>query len=361
MKRLVVGLLLLLTPIPSAGQSAARLTDLARKQIEDLNGDSAHALLATALRDRNVTTTERLRAFTLLAFAELLRENQSGARQAFVQALRIDPAIRIDSLSELHSDAPQLLAEVRTTLGPIVRGSADAVRAPFALNVDIPNDTSLAAADPRLLIGLRPSARARIISTIAPAERPGSPIWADTATTTARQVVMWSLVRTDSVVVASGRYVLRLTATDSASQTSSIIERLLLVSRAVADTQRHPPPLAANAFAPETLRAGGRSPFLLVGGASLAAMIVAIPMTMGNPDLNNGLTADASSYAVAGGIALTSVVGFVKGRPTILSAPNIERNRLLRESDRRRREEIRRTNADLVARAPIRVTTQAAP
>ena len=82
---------------------ASRLIAQARRQIEDINPDSAAALLRQALDPRvGATSAEQLRAFVLFGVTELTAGRTDGARRTFREALALEPTLRVDSLAELH-------------------------------------------------------------------------------------------------------------------------------------------------------------------------------------------------------------------------------------------------------------------
>jgi hypothetical protein len=350
---------------PAAAQTAAaRLIEQARVQLDGLNGDSARVLLAAGL-DRSPTPAERLRGFTLLGFAQLLRKDLISATRAFDQALRLDPTLRVDSLAvDLGSEAPPLVEQRRPIIVAAINAAREleASRPPVQLLVGLSTDTTLAGDDVRLPINVVLSARARVISSIVAADAPDRAIWADTQMTLQRQVAFWPLRRADGTVLPAGRYLLRVHAVDSTDRATPVEQRALRVARIAVDTQVPPPALTAAAFVPETVQVGHKKFGLLASGGSLAALIAVAPAFLGNPSLNAGLSGDPTAYAVSGGVALASVVGFIKGRPkTQLSLPNVQRNQQLREDDRRRREGIAAANAAARLKAPIRVTVERSP
>ena len=87
-----------------AQQPVAALLADSRRQIEDLNPDSAAGLLVRVLDPRaGASRAETVRALVLLGIAELMVSRPDGARQSFRQALTLDPQLRLDSLANLHS------------------------------------------------------------------------------------------------------------------------------------------------------------------------------------------------------------------------------------------------------------------
>jgi alpha-tubulin suppressor-like RCC1 family protein len=107
-----------------AQTAASALITQARAQLDGLNPDSAGKLLLRALDPRvGASTPERVRAFVLYGIAQLSAGRRDAARQAFREALALDPTQRVDSLSDLHS-------EVLTTFNTERGVEAEAPRLP---------------------------------------------------------------------------------------------------------------------------------------------------------------------------------------------------------------------------------------
>jgi hypothetical protein len=349
-----------------AQSPAMRLADQARAQIDALNADSAYKLLEAALL-RSTTDRERIRGFTLLAITELSRGNQPAARQAFERAIRLDPALRVDSLAELSSDIPLVFAQARQAIGNVQQAERAAdppPRAALALTVNVAADTMLSVESPRYQIWVQPNARTRVTASVVALDLGNRTVFENAFTSDARRqsVVEWPLRGADGSLMAPGRYRIRVQATDSTTgEMAPVFDRTLRVARAPADTQAHPPALAPSAFVPERGAAAKVKKSALAWGGGLAAMVLVTPMMMGNTTLNDGLSGDPTVYAVAGGVAIATVVNFMRaGRPVVL-AENVKLNQELLASDRRRREAVIGANSAARARAPIRVTTESSP
>ena len=92
------------TSFAEAQQPAGALIAEARRRIDDLYADSAAALLRAALQPpAGATRSDSVRAFVLLGVAELTAARQDAARQAFRNALALEPGLRVDTLADLHS------------------------------------------------------------------------------------------------------------------------------------------------------------------------------------------------------------------------------------------------------------------
>ncbi len=341
----------------AAQESAAgRLIAIARAQLDVPNPDSAARLLERAVDLRlGPSRDEQVRAWVLYGIAQIVRSQLSGqdlaavARNAFRHALELSPSEQVDSLNVFGDDVSRLFNAERANL-------AGAAPVRLALELVAPADT-LIPPDGHLPILARPSARARVVLTLGPADNVSSTIWTDTIPP-GGTAAGWSPRAPAAGVVTPGRYALRATATDSAGQVFPTVERILIVSRAAADTQPLPPPLDPTTFAPETLHLRRGPPTTLLWGFALGAAIAGASQLLGNPDVNNGLSADGTAYAVAGGVSLAGVVSWMTGRRARPLPENIERNRVQRENDRRQREAITRANATARERADVRVTLE---
>jgi hypothetical protein len=352
---LACGVLLLEAAPLTAQSTAQRLLTQARAQFENLDGDSAYKLAATALQ-ANPTPREKVRAYVLLGIGELMKAQPSrvAARDAFVEALKLEPNERVDSLKDHASDVLIVFAEA------VPRAQAELAAMTLNVTVLLSPDTTVNVGDARYVFFVESNLRSTVVSRIVQADAPNALVWSDSQPTHARRTVAWPLRGSNGIMLPSGRYLLRSQAFDASGRASAVYERTIRLTRAVPDTQRHPTPLPASAFAPETLQvAKARMPRLLISGVSIAALVAITPTALGNSTLNAGLSGDPTSYAVAGGVALASVVGFIKARtPAKLSLENIEKNRLLRENDQRQRDGILQNNARAREQAPMRVTVE---
>jgi len=323
-------------------ESATDLIAAARAQLDLAQADSALALLDRALRARPAREAQA-RAWVLWGIAQLVRGQMAGtdlraaAQQGFRQALAISPAERVDSLDIFGDDVVRLFNAERAALAP-------AVATPFAVEIRFPADTVVPPAGGELRLEARPSHPARIFVSVEPEGAPSSVLWADTVQTRGTTALGWNLRLGDNTLVSEGRYVLRAVAADSLQQRSLPVEISFAVSRAAADTQPLPPPVAEADLAPETMTLKRGAPSILLWGAGLAAMIAVAPSVMGNGDLNTG-GADGTAYAVAGGVSLASVVAFLRGSRVRPVPENIERNRQLRDRNAQQRIAAERANA----------------
>lgn len=336
-------------PRHAVAQTAGVLMEQGRARLDQLDPDSAFQLLQRALGSGDVAAPVRVRAFTLLGITELLRSNRLAARQAFERAIRLDPALAIDTLADLHSDARVVFGEARTAVGPLTRV--------FAVTVDLPADTVIRPGQDRLRLDVRPTARARVAFTVAPIETPQVLVWADTQTVDLVGRVLWDLAAPDSAYVADGRYVIHVTATDASGEVAPPVERILYVARLPVDTAAHPPAFDSTTLMPEALRIPRAAPSRLLLGAALGMGALLTPSLLGSGDVGGG---GGRSVAIGGVVTLAGIVGFLAGHRTRPLPENVDQNRQLLDRDANQRGVIAAANARLLAAAPIRILVESA-
>jgi len=341
-------------PALPAQESATALIEGARAQVEGLNGDSAYALLVAAFQLRP-SGNNRVRAFTMLGFAELLRANRQAARNAFEEALRLDRSLRIDSIADLHSEAPVVFAELRQIYAPPVT-----VAAGLSVELTLSRDTNIAAQNGRLRIGATPSHGARVAVVVTPADAPTVVIWADTELVRGVGALGWDLRGRDGNPVEPGRYAVRVSATDSVGVVSPLVQRVVLVERVVSDTQAIPEPLLPSAFAPETLHLRRGSPAGLAAGLVLGAAAAFLPSALGNAALS-GNTATSGAYAIGGVVSIAGIAAWMTGQRARPMPENAARNAQLRLQHANAVRTAEQANAATRAAAPFRVRLEESP
>jgi hypothetical protein len=336
-----------------AQTQAARLIAAARQHIDELRTDEAMAELDSALR-AGTTPAERVRAFTLLGIARLNREDRFGARLAFEQALRNDAALRVDTLAELDANLLVVFAETRTAMGI---SEARAIEAPpLSIALDVAADTTLAPDSARVHLVMRPSRPGEIIASIE-ALGTGVTVWADTQLVASGLVRDWSLRAADGSLL-TGEFRLRVFARDSLQQRAADLERTIIVSRMTPDTQPVPAALGPADLLPESERLRRGAPSVLAWSFAIGAMAALGSSMMGNAELNSGQSSDATAYAVAGGITLGGIIGYLRGSRVRPLPDNAERNRLALERNQQSRAAIERANDAARERSRVRVVVQ---
>ncbi len=324
----------------------AQAIEQARIQLDELRPDSALSLLRYALDPRaGAGVRERLRGFTLLGIAELVGGRRAEARQAFRQALALDPELRIDSLADLHSDLRPTFEAERASLARATQ---------LAIVLEIPSDTSVQVLGGGFRVTALPSRRAMLLLSIA---RPtGEEVFADSQAANGITSFDWNLRGAGGAVAPAGRYVLRVLARDSVGQ-SSFQERTLTIELEPLDTVPLPPALDPSRLAPETTAVRQRKPAPLLRGLLFAAGAGLLAYT--GPGPSGSL--DSRAWAVSAALAAVGVAGYLSG--TMVRLPNpagVERNRSVREQDAAQRTAITESNdrARERARVHIRTTTR---
>ncbi len=224
----LVGLVALQAPSAQAQSSAGRLVEAARRQLDELNPDSAALLLVRALdANASATVAVQVRGWTLFGIAELMRGNTQAARLAFRLALERDPSVQVDSLASLHSNLLREFSGERLTVGPRTVTTLPSL----LVDVELPTDTTVPWQDGRLRLIARVSHRARVILTIASAETPSEAMIADTQVVTIQDGFSLGLRGRDGSHVTSGLFILRVSASDTLGQAAVPFQRMLLVSQ----------------------------------------------------------------------------------------------------------------------------------
>jgi hypothetical protein len=259
----------------------------------------------------------------------------------------------VDSLEFLEPES--LLREFNAERGAVVAATAPAVSERLVVQVALPVDTTLAIADGRLPISPVPSRKARAVVAVAPADAPAAVLWTDTLPAGATGSLGWNLRGRDGALVPPGRYAVLTTAMDSSGGISQTVERVVVLSRAAADTQVPSAPLEPSAFAPETLRITHGSPTAILFGVGLGAAAALLPSALGRPELNKSLAGDGTAYVVAGSVTLAGLVGFLAGHRVQPLPENARRNAQLRQQDAANREAIATANARARENAAVRV------
>ena len=328
----------------TAQSEATRLIVGAQSQLEALNNDSAASLLRRALDAQlHATPAERVNAFILLGVTDLVADRATQARNAFRQALELDPTVQVDTLRDLHSDLLRVFAAERERVLRFV--------------VTMPQDTLLASAGGRVDFVVRTSGRGHVTLTISDPRIAGERgvVAVDSAVVDGTGTLRWRVEPPAGGPGARVAYTLRITARDEAGVAATSAVRAVTVEREKVDTQRLPPVLSPSAFASESAlvqaHPGGpfaRGLFFGAAAASLAYLVVGGEKVSGDRD--------AKPYVVGGAVAVSGLIGVIKGHRAVRPVPdNILHNQQLREQDTQQRAEIAQANARVRDTAHVRV------
>jgi hypothetical protein len=133
--------------------------------------------------------------------------------------------------------------------------------------------------------------------------------------------------------VAPGRYLVQVTASDSAGGGAVREERILLLERVPVDTQPVPVlGLEPHELVAETLtvRGGPASGMLL--SVLVAGAAVALPTALGNKEMSSATGRDARSFIAVGAVALGGLYGLISGSHLGRDPEKVQ------ENDRRRQQ-----------------------
>lgn len=282
---------------------------------------------------------ERAAVFVLLGVTELFGGREAIAREAFRQALGLDPSLTVDTLRELHSDLLRVFDAERERLPRVT--------------LEAPVDTVVAAAGGRWRFAVHTTRRARVVIAIAEQAAPGSVVHQDSQIVTGVALFEWDLRRSDGRPLATAGYAFRITAQDDAGLSAPPVERRLSLDSVPVDTQPLPPPLPDTAFAPESALVKVRQPGALVRGLFFGVLTASLAAAA--PGRQH--TASQEAPMIVGAIvAIGGTTGFLKGRTAQRPIPeNIRRNSELRDEDARARRAIAQVNARALENRWLRV------
>lgn len=351
--------------VPSAWAQQSRAAELiaaARALIEDLQSDSAAALLQLAVQsEARASPAELVRAYTLYGITQLVSGSAPAARQAFRQALTLDPTLRVDTLADLHSDLVREFSGERAVVAPQEQSPArPRPAAPMVFQIEHPADTVVDFAYGALRLNVRPVRAARFVLSIISTEGPSTElfglqsqeIWAETTLVRDQGQVGWDF-RVGGQPVATGRYLVQVTASDSAGEGQVREGRVLLLDRVPVDTQPAPDlSLEPHELVPETLTVRGGPASRMLVSILVAGAAAALPTALGNKEMSGETGRDARSFVAGGAVALAGLYGLISGSHLERSPEKVQ------ENERRRQQRAEERRAVLIAN---RETIQGAP
>jgi hypothetical protein len=279
------------------------------RHYRQLNYDSAAITLRRALAAAGETTSEtvRIRAMTYLGAAELFRGRRDSAFAAFRRLVMLDP--------RAHPDPLVFPPEV-TTIYDFAREATKVVTA-------VVRDTSIRLGADRFRAQLFASSFHQIIATL---EREDGftvrTLYAGPISDTLQ--VFWTGEDTVFLQNDSGRLVFSVTSLTNVGRQSRVLRVPMDLVLGPQDTLPTPSPIPDSLFLPERESAapGFRA---MVRGAGVGLLVGLLPALVAG-----GNTPSGSRYAVAGGLTLAGLVGFLKHRPGKALPDNIAANQELR-------------------------------
>jgi hypothetical protein len=256
--------------------------------------------------------------------------------------------------SALHAIAA--LAVVLAAPARPVAAQEPAPTPPARVQVRIPTDTTIPWSDGRLPIAVRGARGARVTVTIFASDAGARPLLSQTLPAGVSATVWWNARETESPLVPSGRYLLRVV--DDASGATTVVEWVLLVSRAPADTTAEPPPLDASALLPERAIVRMGDPLPMLSGIVTGVAATLLPELLSRPNLRLSAGGNGWRLGVAGVAIAAGIFGFVTSEGSQPLAENISTNRALRDQDARDRVLLRDANARAREAAPVRIRAE---
>lgn len=323
-------------PTRARAQSPAELLGAARTQIENLNVDSANILLDRIQNPSlRASPTERALARVLSGAGALISRREARAQALFREALVLDPLVRVDTLTSLHSDLARVFEAARA--------------GPATLVAAVPADTVVPADSGVLRILVRTSRRVTVRLTILSPDSP-APIYRDTLTVGGAAALGW---RPDASALSAGSLTLRVAVDDGGAEGAAFTTPLR-VEPVRADTVPWPPLVNATELLPEREAARTRGLRPLLTGVVFAAAAAAI--TTWGAEGPSGR--DARGVVVGAALTTGGIIGFLHGAFGTRAIPeNIVRNRAAVAANGAARDSVAHENLRRRAAAGIRIVT----
>jgi hypothetical protein len=322
-----------------AQESGARLVERAFAAYEQLDLATTVGLLQRALGDpddASISRKDRLRAFTVLGAAQLLRDQRDSAASVFRELVLLAPRYRPDALL-----FPPPVLDLFTT----VRGSTRAVA------LEAPDSARLKPGVDKYRVSAFASSTHEMSATIARSDGPfirqlyrgpiGDSLWLE-----------WDGLDSAGAMVPTGTYLLRVESYSTEGRVLRLVQAPLGVETVWPDTSPHPV-LPNAALKPERVSMGPALGSLLAG-AGVAAAAILMPGVMGD----DGSATDAR-LVVGGVLGITSVVGFFTHQPGRPLPQNREANRAVRAVFEEELSKVLEQNAAMLEHVRIVVRSQA--
>jgi hypothetical protein len=316
-------------------QAAAPLLQAGMQAYRNLDFDQAAGYLQRALAAPGVTDTERTTALVYLGASEIFRGHPDSGRSVFRQLIRVAPRYRIDRL--VFPPEVTSIFEVARRTTPVA-----AVQVPdtavfrvgqSAFPIDLFASTFL---DARVDVLRADGAMVRGVYS-GPV---GDSLRAE-----------WDGATSTGDPVTRGRYLVVITATDSAGLTQRIVRVPLEITVTLPDTAASPPPPADSLLLPEHTTSG---PGLqaLVGGLVLGTAVALLP---------NAIAPDAplsgARFGIGAAVGLAGFAGFFTSRAGREIPENISANDRVRAAWEAQRQVVARENALRLRHAELRIVT----
>jgi hypothetical protein len=324
----IAAVLMLALPRPAPAQGPAELWSLAEAAYQDLDYDSAAALLRRGLADPGAASlplSSRLRALAFLGASELFRGSRDSALAAFRGALIISPRYRPDQLI-FPPEVSTVYEETRLATKAVVVSASP--RTELSDASDRLNLRFLATSYHDLVVTItREGAQARFLYSGAISDS---------------LELRWDGRDDRGAIVPAGVYNVSAVSRIAGIGAVGSISLPLIVRHLPNDTLLWPAPPPDSLMRPERTPGALNGRSLAVGVAGALAS-VALPGIVGAGEVSGGRFAVAVSLTGAG------IIGMLAARSGRPIAENMAANRALRAGWERQRDDVRTRNAQRAA------------
>lgn len=330
MKRAALALASVIILLAGAAVGAARAQSPAEqvargiRAYQNLDYDSASAILATALapRDSALADSDRARGLVYLGASELYREHRDSAAAAFGRLLRLDPRYHIDQL----------------VFPPEVTGLFQQVRLNTrAVAVVVPPVSELRSPGDALSIWLYATTVHQVdVAVLRPNGAPLRNLYQGSVGDSVQ--VRWDGRASDGNPPDSGRYLLQVDSRGSDGRVMRSVVLPLDIARRRGDPLALPAPPADSLFKPEHTP-GSSGLRALVTGLAAAAAVTLLPSLIAG-----GSNASADRFLVAGSLGVAGILGSQALRRPLPIPENIAANRALQEAWQHQVDSVRALN-----------------
>jgi len=300
----------------------------------DLDYDSAATLLRLALASPSAARlgeADRSRALAHIGATDVFRGRRDSAGATFRQLLAFNPRYRLDQLV--------FPPEVTEVFEATRRGSRAAL-------VVVPPRSEIVDRSDQVAARIYPASPHRL--TVVVVRESGMLLRTLYAGESGDSLgVGWDGRDSSGVLVAPGRYLLRVTSRGADDRAARTVIVPLDVRAATRDTLPAPPPFDRSQLKPETAAGTGNARPLLWGALTAAAALVLPAVVDASGD------AGGSRYVVAGAAGTAGIVGVIMARRPHPIAENVAANQALRRVWQLQAEQVRAENA--VRRRDVRL------
>lgn len=327
--------------VVAAQDGPGQLIVLGVQAYQDLEFNTAVRLFQRALEHApasELPAPDRARALAYLGAADVFRGGRDSATAAFRRIVLLDPRYRLDPLI--------FPPEVTTVFERVVRGTK-------VVTIEVAQDQDVEIGKGVFRAHLIASSFHAVEATL---RYPNSGLFRTLYDGPIGDSLdlRWDGRDAAAQPAEAPRLVLRVMSRSPAGRVVRIIDLPLDVRVSPPDTLNWPPAPAPSLFLPERA-SGGPARRALLGGVLFSGAVVALPSVVsGQPGASHG------RLAVAAGIGLAGIVGYVVSRPGRPLAVNVRANQALRADWQSRLADVQAENARRRATVHLVIHTGAA-